>query len=238
VPSDSISFRLQQLFRQSLIAEQHIKITDVIERMEQSRTIVLPILSRTDGKPANDSGNIASQIDANEGNFIISGGAVIQNYRMTGKLNDDQLVLHHLLEGDRGRHVRRFELEGKPVSLEFNVDRIRREATWKSGQPAIMISMDLELSTAYASEYVPKSPDELKKLEQEVSQIIQKDCLALFQLSRQQGWDLLGIKHLLHKKTPNHPDLDAAEKNAKVSIHVNARLKRMGSLQKPYVGTG
>jgi len=238
VPSDSIQARLDQLFQNSLFSERNIKITDVIERMQQSRSIVLPVLTRTDDARFSNSGEVFSDIDAEKGGFIISGGAVFQNYRMTGRLNDEQLIWYHLLEGDRGRHVRQFEVEGKPVTLEFHLNKIRRKPSFQSGRPVIRISMDIELSAAYATEYVPKSRGEVDKLEREVSRAIEDECLKLFELSREREWDLLGIKYLLHRKTPDHPNIEDAEKNAKVSIRVNARLKKLGSLQQPYGGTG
>jgi len=238
VPSDSIRARLDQLIQNSLLSERNIRITDVIERMQQSRSIVLPILTRIDDARSAKSGEVASNIDAEQGSFIISGGAVFQNYRMTGRLNDEQMIWYHLLAGDKGLHVRLFEVEGKPVSLEFHLNQIKRKASWQSGRPVIRIFMDIELSTAYASEYIPKSRNEVDKMEQEVSQAIERECYKLYELSREREWDLLGIKYLLRRKTPDHPNIEDAEKNAKVSIQVNARLKKMGSLQKPYDETG
>ncbi|UFJ42668.1 Ger(x)C family spore germination protein [Brevibacillus humidisoli] len=234
VPSDAIDSRLKLLIRNSLLVGKHIKVNDVIERMEKSDTIVLPLIAGMKESPSSNSGETSADIDANQNNFIVGGGAVFRDYRMAGKLNDAQLVWYHLLNGDRGRHVRRFQVEGKQVSVELRLVRIKREVFWKSDQPVLQIRLDLELSTALASEFIPHSRNEVERLENRLDQIIADESLAFYQMTRERGWDLLRIRDLLRKQTPNHPDIDRAAKNAEVMIHVNTRLLRTVSISQPY----
>ncbi len=238
VPSDTIDSRLDLLIRNSLLVGKQIKVSDVIERMEKSDTIVLPLITGMTEAPSSNSGERSADIDANQNNFIIRGGAVFRDYRMAGKLNDTQLVWYHLLNGDRGRHVRQFQVDGKQVSVELKLVRIKREVFWKSYQPVVRIHLDLELSTAYTIEFVPKSRNEVERLENRLNQIIADESLAFYQMIRERGWDLLSIKDLLRKQTPNHPDIDQAAKNAQIEIHANTRLLRTGSMSQPYGGTG
>ncbi|MED0680842.1 Ger(x)C family spore germination protein [Aneurinibacillus thermoaerophilus] len=238
VPSDAIDSRLKLLIRNSLLTGKHIKVNDVIERMEKSDTIVLPMIAGTTEKPSSNSGETAADIDANQNNFIIGGGAVFRDYRMVGKLNDAQLVWYHLLNGDRGRHVRRFQVEGKQVSVELRLVRMKRDVYRQSDQPVVRIRLDLELSTTWANEFVPRSRAEVERLESNLNRIIEDESLAFYQMTRERGWDLLRIRDLLRKQTPNHPDIDQAAKNAKVTIEVATRLLRTGSMNQPYEGTG
>ncbi len=236
VPSDSIDSRLRLLVHNSLLAGKHIEVNDVIERMEKSDTIVLPIISEMTEPPSLNSGERSAEIDANQNNLIITGGAVFRDYRMVGKLNDAQLVWYHLLDGDRGRHVRRFQVDGKPLTVELRLVRVKRDVSRKSGPPAVRIQMDLELSTALATEFVPPSRTEVEKLEKRLNQIIEDELLGFYQMSRERDWDLLNIGNLLRKQTPNLPDIDQAAKNAKVTIEVVTRLLRTGSMIQPYEG--
>jgi len=155
---------------------------------------------------------------------------------MVGKLNDAQLVWYHLLDGDRGRHVRRFQVDGKPLTVELRLVRVKRDVSRKSGPPAVRIQMDLELSTALATEFVPPSRTEVEKLEKRLNQIIEDELLDFYQMSRERDWDLLNIGNLLRKQTPNLPDIDQAAKNAKVTIEVVTRLLRTGGMIQPYEG--
>ena len=238
VPSDAIDSRLKLLIRNSLLTGKHIKVNDVIERMEKSDTIVLPMIAATSENPSSNSGETAADIDANQNNFIIGGGAVFRDYRMVGKLNDAQLVWYHLLNGDRGRHVRRFQVEGKQVSVELRLVRMKRDVYRQSDQPVVRIRLDLELSTTWANEFVPRSRAEVERLEGNLNRIIEDESLAFYQMTRERGWDLLRIRDLLRKQTPNHPYIDQAAKNAKVTIEVATRLLRTGSMNQPYEGTG
>lgn len=238
VPSDSIDSRLDLLIRNSLLAGKDIRIKDVIERSEKSEIIVLPLIARMSETLSANSMETAAEVEANPHNFIVAGGAVFRNYRMVGELDDAELIWYHLLDGQRGRQVRQFQVEGKNVSVEFNLNRLRREVVWTSDQPLVKIRMDLDLSTIYASEFVPKSRNDVKKFEHRINQIIADECLAFYQRSREQGWDLLGIRDVLRRQKPNHPDIGSAAKNAKLTIQVHTRLKRIGSMNQPYEGTG
>lgn len=238
VPSDSIDSRLDLLIRNSLLAGKDIRIKDVIERSEKSEMIVLPLIARMSETLSANSMETAAEVEANPHNFIVAGGAVFRNYRMVGELDDAELIWYHLLDGQRGRQVRQFQVEGKNVSVEFNLNRLRREVVWTSDQPLVKIRMDLDLSTIYAGGFVPKSRNDVKKFEHRINQIIADECLAFYQRSREQGWDLLGIRDVLRRQKPNHPDIGSAAKNAKITIQVHTRLKRIGSMNQPYEGTG
>lgn len=206
----------------------------VIERMEKSDVVVLPMITRTTEKHLSSSGETSADINASQNNFIIQSGAVIQDYRMVGIMNDAQLVWYHLLNGERGRHVQRFQIEGKQVSVELRLVRMQRDVYRQSGQPSVRIHLDLQLSTTWASEFVPHSRAEVEQLESSLNRIIEKESLAFYQMTRKHGWDLLGIRDLLRKQTPNDPDIDQTAKNANVTIEVATRLIRTGSMNQPY----
>lgn len=134
--------------------------------------------------------------------------------------------------------MRQFQVEGKQVTMALRLARIKREVFWKSDQPVVRIRLDLELSTAYTIEFVPKSQNEVERLENRLNQIIADESLAFYHMTRERGWDLLSIKDLLRKQTPNHPDIDQAAKHAQIEILATTRLLRTGSMSQPYEGTG
>ena len=233
VPSNSIDNRVDLLLRNSLLVGKPIKVNDVIEWMEKSEMIVLPMIAEV-SRSASLGSQPSDDINANLNNFIIRGGAVFRNYRMVGTLSDSELVWYNLLNGGQGRHVQRFQVDDKRVSAGLKLIRLKRNVIWKSGQPVVQFRLDIQLSTALASEHVPHSRDEVKELESGMNEIIAEKSLAFYQMTKSRGWDLLKIRDLLRKHAPNVSDIEQAAKNAEVEIHVNTKLLRTGSLSQPY----
>jgi spore germination protein KC len=233
VPSDSIDNRINLLLRNSLLISKPIKVNDVIEWMEKSEMIVLPMIAQV-SRSASGGSPSSEDTDANQNNFIVKGGAVFRDYRMVGKLNDSELVWYNLLNGGQGHHIQRFQVDEKQVSAGLKLIRLKRNIIWKSGQPVIQFRLDIQLSTALASEYVPHSRDKVKELESRLNEIIAEKSLAFYQMTKSRGWDLLKIRDLLRKHAPNVSDIEQAANNAEVEIHVNTKLLRTSSLSQPY----
>ena len=238
VPANAIESRVKLLSRNSLLVGDHIDVKDVIERMERSDTIVLPLLANLGETNAAESGKRTANIDTNRNNFTIEEGAVIRNYRMVGKLKDEQLVWYHLLNGGRGHHVRRFELDGKAITVEIRPERIRRKVSQESGQPVVRIHLDIALSASTATEFIPKTRDEVEKLESRLNQVMEDEAYTFYEQTRHLGWDLLRIRDLLQKYMPDVPDIDQAAKQAKVRIEMDTRFLGTGAMVQPYEGTG
>jgi spore germination protein KC len=232
-PSDAIDYRLRLLGRQSLYVGGPFDVRDVVERMERSDMIVVPMIRVPKEGTASDSGERATNIDADQQNFIIEGGAVFREYRMVGELADDELVWYHLLNGRRGRQAQQFEMEGEPVTIEMRPVRIRRDVVPKAGRPLVRIKLDLELSTAWASGYVPASLQEMERLERTLNRVIEDKALAFCQSTRERGWDLIGLRELLRRRAPDRSDPAEAARDAEVTVEVSARLKRIGGINHP-----
>ena len=226
VPSDAIVSRLDMLIDHSLIAGKQNNINDLIERMEKSDPIVMPILSsKTESDPSN-SGGISANINANQNSFIIGGGAVFQDYRMTGELTDQELVWYHLLNGERGRQVRRFVIGGKPVSIEWRLVHLERTVQREQDRPVVRIHLELEFSSLYSSEYLPRTSQEIQRMEHQIGGIISDELEAFYEKMKEQGWDLLRIKDLLRRN--RFPDAESAYKQAEVVISARAQLSEVG----------
>lgn len=237
VPAESIETRLKLLMRNSLLVSRRININHFIERMEQGNTIVLPLITKPPEIPSSKIEGTSMDIDANRHSYILDGGAVFKDYRMIGKLNDEQLVWYHLANGYQGRHIRTFKLGETQITLGIKLLQFHRQIRMKSGKPVIEFKLDIGISTSPAAEFLPKSRNELEKLENKLDQYLEDELLAFYHFSRDQGWDLLGIRNLLLKRMPDLPNLEEAATNAKVTFVVNTQLKGMGSTNQLYGGT-
>lgn len=236
IPSDVVDSKLKFLARDSLIVGKHIKVRDVIERMQKSDTIVLPVIKETTETANPTSGEISAEINANKNNLIIDGGAVFRDYRMVGRLNDAELIWYHLLSGDKGRHARLFQVDGKRMTVEMKLVHMDHTAHWRQNKPVVTIHLDLELSSTFAVEFVPQSQKEVKRLEQEVAQLITDELDSFCKKIKDKGWDLLGIRETVersHRKKEQTENVTAI-KNVDVMVRVNAKLLRTGSMSKPY----
>jgi len=234
VPSDALDSRLRQLTRHSLITGKRIMVNNVIERMENEETIVLPLVtSQAENVPA-DSGETAANINAKQNNFTIGGGAVLQDYRMVGRLNDKELIWYHLLNGEKGRQALRFLIDGKRTSLEWKLVRLERTVHWQQGQPVVRIHLSLELSSALSSEYVPETRRKIIQLEDQVNRIMTDELNAFQEKMKTKGWDLLRIEKLLQRsRLPGQQHSATTAKNAKVVISVTTKLSQVG-MNTPY----
>ena len=236
VPAESIDTRLKLLLRNSLLVGEQVNVNHFIERMEQSNTIVLPMIAKPTEVPSSKSEGTSLDINANKHNFIIEGGAIFQDYRMVGKLHGEQLVWYHLLNGSRGQHVRKFKMDITQITLGIKLLRIQRQVKLQSGKPVVEFKLDIAISTAPANEYLPKNRNELESLENKLDQYLENKFLAFYQMSREQGWDLLGIRNMLRKQMPDLPNPGQAATNAKVTFVVNTQLMGMGSTNQLYEG--
>ncbi|ALS28679.1 germination protein GerC [Paenibacillus sp. 32O-W] len=236
VPSDSIDSKLKYLTSDSLIGGERVKMRDLIERMQRAEAIVLPMVKDTEKRRTSNSNDAAVQIDANKNNLIIEGGAVFQDYKMVGKLDDTELVWYHLLNGDKGRHTKLFKVDGKQLTIQFQLEDISRSVHWRNQQPVVKIHIDLELSTVYSIEYVPQNWQEVKQLEHEVANTITKELHAFHKKTVENGWELLKIRETLERYLTKRRQTEkvVAMKDIEVDIDLNARVLHIGSIRKTY----
>ncbi|WP_213485722.1 Ger(x)C family spore germination protein [Thermobacillus xylanilyticus] len=237
-PADSIVSRLDLMYDFTLKAGRRIELRDVIERVEREEMVVIPIVAATSKTGHLNSFDVNAEIDANRNQLRVSGGAVIRDYRMVGRLNEGDLVLYHVLTGEKGRFVRRFPFRGEHITVIMKTKRMERRLDWQDGKPVVRIRLQFEFSTIAMKEYFPQTLDELKKLEQHLNQVFAEELKTFVDKTRRKGWDLLRIRSLLHRKAPNLPDPDQAASEAEIKIEVETRLRGMGNLGGLYDGAG
>lgn len=231
IPANSIDARINILRDRAHLVGESVELRTVIERSLNSEMVVLPILKVPSAKPVN-SWERSADISANRGQFKITGGAVMRDFRMVGRLNDDELLWYNLIEGIKGHYVRHFAVNGRHFSAEMNLVRSNRDVSWNAGRAAVRIKIELHLSTGMADDYIPQNIREMVELEQQLSEIIADEMLAFYRKTRERGWDLFRIRSLLYRKSPHHPDLDRAADDAVLDVQVNTRLTRMGNMNR------
>jgi len=237
-PSDAIISRLKLLYENTLLAGRRVDVRDIIERMERKEMIVIPLIAPTAKSSKANNWDINEDINANHNQLKISGGAVIRDYRMIGRLNDAELIRYHLLIGEKGRAVRQFSIDGQPITVNLRSRRVEKRLSWEAGKPVVEFRLQLEFSTISAHEYHPQSTEDIHGLENRLNRIITDELLSFCAKTRERGWDLLRIRSLLRRKAPDHPDLDQAAKDAQIKIRVETRFAGMGNLNRLYEGTG
>ncbi len=234
LPADAVESRLHFLNTDSLIVGKHIRVKDVSERMQKSEMIVLPMIKEKPGNVSQHSGERASDINANKSNFLIGGGAVFRGYRMAGRLNDTDLIWYHLLTGNKGQQPKLFQVDGKRITVVMKQVRFDRSATWRRNKPVVTINMELRLSTGLATEYLPQSWDEAKRLERKLAQSVTHELYAFYKKTKKKGWDLLGIKKTVERTLPQNDPGSGGLNDVEVIINVDAKFQRIGSINKRF----
>jgi spore germination protein KC len=234
VPADSVSSRLDMLERNSLLVDKNIRVNNLIERMERSEPIVMPIVKLISADSMTKSSDRISYIDANRSNLTSDGGAVIVNYRMVGKLDDDELVWYHLANGGRGRHIKTFQVNGKPTTLVMKPKRIKRSAEWREGRPVVSIDLDIEFITKFTTDNMPKTYEEMKRLENGLAQIVEDEISSFYNKTKAKGWDLLRIRKAAEQNRNVRRHGADALKNVELKVNVKSRIVHTANLNQPY----
>ncbi|REK54249.1 MAG: Ger(x)C family spore germination protein [Thermobacillus sp.] len=240
-PADAITSRLNLLHDYAMMTGRRIELRDVIERTEREELIVIPLISATPKTGDHSNWDVKAEINANRNQLKLGRraiGAVIENYRMVGRLYENDLIMYHVLIGEKGQFVRRFPFRGGHITVIMKTKRMERRLDWKAGKPVVRLRLRLEFSTIAMKEYFPQTLDELKKLEQHLNQVFAEELTTFVDKTRRKGWDLLRIRSLLHRKAPNLPDPDQAASEAEIKIEVETRLRGMGNLGRLYDGAG
>lgn len=237
-PAESLSSRIELLADYALQSGRDVEVRDVIERSERDDWIVLPMVAVTPKTGNLDSRDVDASIDANRNQLRLNGGAVIRNYRMVGRLDDNELVLYHLLNGDKGTFVRRVPFRNGHVTAVLLSRGTKRRLDWENGRPVVRIRLSLELSTLAMNEYHPRTLEDIRALEKAVSESITDELDAFLDKTRAKGWDLAGIRSLLGRKAPKLPNPDRAAADAKIRFEIKTLFTGMGNLSRLYEGSG
>lgn len=237
-PGDSLTSRLKLLADYTLKSGRQADLRDVIERTARDEPIVLPVVAATPGTGDINSWEASASIDANRNQLRINGGAVIRNFRMVGRLNEDELVLYHLLDGERGQFVRRVPFRDGHVTVSMENREAKRQLSWVNGKPVVRLKLRVNLSTLSMNEFHPQTLAEIRELESAVNEALADELTDFAETTRGKGWDLLRIRSLLRRKAPDLPDPDRAADAAKIRIEVESRLTGMGNLSRLYEGSG
>ena len=237
-PADSIASRLQLLYELGLMSGRRIEIRDVIERSAKREIIVLPLVAPTARQGDPNSWQVNAEIDASINQLKVGGGAVIRDYRMIGRLSDKELVLYNLLNGSRGRFVRRYPFRDGHITVNMKSRRVQRKLEWRDGKPFVRVRIRLDISTLTMSEFHPQTMEEVRELERHVSRCLADELTAFLESARGKGWDLLRVRGLLRRKAPKLADLDKIADEAEIGIEVESRITGMGNLSRLYDGTG
>ena len=99
LPGHALRALIESQFQSTGRVSKKSRVKDLVENVESSVLTVMPILSFTGSKPSSTTDRY-EQIDANEGNFRLSAGAVFRDDRMIGKMKLKQMAYYVLLKGD------------------------------------------------------------------------------------------------------------------------------------------
>jgi len=234
VPADSVSSGLNMLGRNSLLVDRKTRVNNLIERMERSEAIVMPIVKLISADSMTKSSDRISQIDANRSNLTSDGGAVIVNYRMVGKLDDEELVWYNLANGGRGRHIKQFQVNGKSVTLEMRLKRMKRSTEWREDRPVVTLDLEIEFLTNFATENMPKTYEEMKRLENGLAQIVEDEITSFYNKTKAKGWDLLRIRQAAEQNRKVRRHGADALKSAELKVNVKSRIAHTANLSQPY----
>lgn len=207
VPAQAIQNRLRYLIDFSLYVSRDIQLRDISERMLQDRVVVLPMIKVLPGK-SEQIEQRESNIDASQDNVIITGGAVIKDFKMVGKMVDSDLISYNVLNGAKGRHTKLMTLNGKEITLTYQPVRFKRTVTLRNNKPVITFHIDFMLTAERSIEYMPKTYQEAIKMEEAFDRRAKRKEQAFVEKYLAKGWDVVGVKDALKRYLPDYPQSD------------------------------
>ncbi|TVX98659.1 Ger(x)C family spore germination protein [Cohnella terricola] len=183
---------------QSGRAGKQSRVKDLVENMESAAFTVLPFV-RVSGKVMPNTDRY-EEIDANQGNIVLQGGAVFKQDRMVGELTLDEMPWFYLLNGKIGVFNQSLILDKAHVGVQATRTSVRKQLTMSSGRPILKINIESKLQIVENTQGEKLTVQNLAKIKKQYNRQISDKAYEFYEKAKRNQWDLLGIEQQIMLK--------------------------------------
>lgn len=213
------------------------RVKDLVENMESSMLTVIPMLSLSGSMPLSTTERY-DQINADQGNLILSGGAVFKHDRMIGKLNSGQTAYYVLLKGESEVFFESITVNGRKVDLQAAKPKVRKRLDIVSGTPVWKVEISTPLILMNNEQKKDLTLENLAEIRREFNQQVHKKTTEFYRDALSKKWDLFGLENKIKNKRGKAWKAVHARKNAwnqtKLQLTIKSKIIDIGEIINPY----
>jgi len=214
------------------------RIKDLVENMESSVLTVMPMLSLNGSIPLPTTERY-EQINANQGNLILSGGAVFKQDQMIGKLKLKQMAYYVLLKGESEVFSESMKIDDRNVDVQAIKPKVRKRLDLVSGAPVWKVDISTHLILTNNEQKKELNLDNLNVIKEEFNRQVYQKVSAFYQEALTKQWDLFGLEDTIKYKR-GKAWVPVQTKNAwtetKLQLSVKSKISDIGEIITPYRG--
>ncbi|WP_339203233.1 Ger(x)C family spore germination protein [Paenibacillus sp. FSL K6-3182] len=215
------------------------RVKDLVENMESSILTVMPMLSISGSKLLSTTDRY-EQINANQGNLILSGGAVFKHDRMIGKLKLKQMAYYILLKGESNLFFESLTVNGRKVDLQATKLKVHNHLYIVSGVPVWKVDISTRLVIINNEQKKDLTLENLTEIIEAFNRQVQEKTTDFYQDTIRKEWDLFGLEDKIKYKRGKEWKAVQKQKNAwnqtKFQFSVKSKITDIGEIINPYKG--
>lgn len=177
-------------------------------------------------------------LDKGKNELVLTGAAIIKDYELKGYFTPLQLMDIQLLSGKFSSGKKVIYMDGHPV--DYIIDGYKRKMSVEEEGDKLAINIDVSIEGQLGGYYVGKKileKDELQRIQNAFNNSISGECEKIMEIAKGKfEIDPFGTKEHIEKFKPSlwnkiEKDWDKKYKNATVSVTVDTKMRRIGSVQ-------
>jgi spore germination protein len=177
-------------------------------------------------------------IDKERKELILTGAAIIKDYKLKGYFTPLELMDVQLLSDKFSIGKKVIYMDGHPV--DYVIDGYQRKIRVEEEGDKLSINIDLSLEGQLAEYYTGKKvleKGELQKLQNSFNKSISEECEKIIKIAKEEfEIDPFGLREHIEKFKPSlwnkiEKDWNEKYKSASVNVIVNSKIRRIGAVQ-------
>ncbi|MBW7455455.1 Ger(x)C family spore germination C-terminal domain-containing protein [Paenibacillus sepulcri] len=201
-----------------------IRFKDLAKDINLHTPTILPIIHYHGEKPSSNSDRV-EEIDASEDGISFKVGAVLIHSRMVGRIDEQSKILFFIMNKKYRELTETVEIKGKHVDVTAKNLNVKRKWIKPASELSFQITGDLKiLNNQQTSKMTVQN---LHLIEEAFNRKLEERVLALDQMGKTKGWDMLGIQ--------DNGGNEKTWRQTKVTIKVSSRMTTTGNTSTPYL---
>ncbi|SFI86653.1 germination protein, Ger(x)C family [Paenibacillus sp. UNC496MF] len=200
-----------------------IRVKNLVIGLYRKQAMVVPLIRYTSPRPAEVTDRL-EDVNIRKQSFLFAGGAVLLQGRMVGKIDFDEKEFYFILNKDVTSTLVTLRVGGGNVDVEADGIRVKRR--FRAGGAEYRLRADLRIVNNEQSAAV--TIRNMREVEQAFDRYFERKADALFRLSADKGWDLLGLQ--------DHGVKDW--RSAKVTFDMRSETSSVGNTNGPLRSEG
>lgn len=212
-------------------------LTGLMESSERNATI-LPVTLNEIFILLDQNGNAIIpkiSMDKEKNDIILSGIAVVKNYKLKGFLTPLEVADLEIMRGKIKGGKRVIYMDGHPIDI--NIEDLNRKLKISGDKNKLQFNIDCRIEGQLRENYKGKetlSRTELTTIENNFSQSISKECdIIAKMLQKEFEVDAIGLREYVEKYKPAiwneiKDNWNEAYKNADINVNVDVKIRRIG----------